>query len=216
METDNESSLLLKYDTPALSDVLDGLGINGGCAGIIPRGRNTDIAGRAYTVKFEPVPAGISAKAGDYIDDVTEGSVVVIDNGGIENCTVWGDILTLVAQIRKLAGTVIDGACRDLGDISASDYPVFSKHVFMKTGKNRVRLASVKETVALSGAAVKHGDFVRADKSGVLVIPQEAIGKVLEGAKIVAGLEDQIRDAVRAGMRLDEARKRFRYNQPLK
>ena len=216
MEKDEITAALLGYDTPALSDVLDNLGINGGCSGILPRAKNTKIAGRAFTVKFEPVSSGVSAIAGDYIDDVPEDSVIVIDNDGFDKCTVWGDILTLVAQIRGLAGTVIDGACRDLGELSTSDYPVFSKHVFMKTGKNRVRLATVQETITLSGTVINPGDFIRADKSGVLAIPQGEIGGVLEGAKIVAGLEEQIRDAVRNGMRLDEARKRFKYNQPFK
>ena len=85
MEGSEKISSLLKYDTPALSDVLDSLGINGGCPCIIPRSKNTEITGRAFTVKFEPVSSGVSAKAGDYIDDVPEGSVIVIDNGGFLN-----------------------------------------------------------------------------------------------------------------------------------
>jgi len=216
MEQNELISLLSKYDTPEISDALDNLHINGACLGIAPRSRNAEITGTVFTVKFEPVSPGVSAKAGDYIDDVPEGSVVVIDNGGIDNCTVWGDILTLVAGMRKLAGTVIDGACRDLSVISNSDYPVFSKHAFMRTGKNRVRLASVQENITLSGITVNPGDFIRADKSGVIVVPRHNIELVLEGSQKIHEVEDKIRSAVTGGMRLDEARRTFKYNQPLR
>ena len=51
---------------------------------------------------------------GDYIDDVEPGQIVVIDNDGRMDATVWGDILTLVADRKKIGGTVIDGVCRDI------------------------------------------------------------------------------------------------------
>jgi len=209
-------STLSKYDTPVLSDALDKLGSNGGCSHIVPRSQNTEIAGRAFTVKFEPVSPGMTAVAGDYIDDVPPGSVIVIDNSGLDYCTTWGDILTIVAQMRNLAGTVIDGACRDLHEISGSDYPVFSRHAFMQTGKNRIKLVSTQNSISLSGRTVNPGDYVRADKSGVLVIPQGMIEGVLSGADIINRLEEQIKEAVRNGSRLDEARRRFKYNDPLK
>jgi regulator of RNase E activity RraA len=50
---------------------------------------------------------------GDYIDDVPPGSVIVLDNGGRDNATVWGDILTEVAHNKGIAGTLIDGVNRD-------------------------------------------------------------------------------------------------------
>ena len=51
------------------------------------------MVGRAYTVKYLPV-AQDKGTVGDYIDDVPAGSVVVLDNAGRLDCTVWGDILT--------------------------------------------------------------------------------------------------------------------------
>src|SRR5437764_9130533 len=101
-----------KLDTTALSDALDRLGIPGQCLGIKPLDPQFRLTGRAFTILYGPagVPPGT---VGDYIDDVEPGQVVVLDNGGRENATVWGDILTWVAQRRSVAGTVIDGACRD-------------------------------------------------------------------------------------------------------
>ena len=71
------------------------------------------MAGRAWTLLYGPA-ANPPGTVGDYIDDVPPGSVIVLDNGGRDNATVWGDILTEIAQRRGIAGTVIDGMCRDV------------------------------------------------------------------------------------------------------
>jgi len=57
-------------------------------------------AGRAFTIRMMPV--GLTkGVVGDYIDDVKPGHVVVLDNDGREDATVWGDILTWVASQKK-------------------------------------------------------------------------------------------------------------------
>ena len=71
------------------------------------------MAGRAWTLLYGPA-ANPPGTVGDYIDDVPPGSVIVLDNGGRDNATVWGDILTEIAKRRGIAGTVIDGVCRDV------------------------------------------------------------------------------------------------------
>jgi regulator of RNase E activity RraA len=101
-------------DTPGVSDALDKLGIAGQCLDITPLDNCQGTAiGTAFTVKYVPCgqPAGT---AGDFIDDVAPGDIVVIDNDGRTDCTVWGDITTQYAGLRGIAGTVIDGVCRDV------------------------------------------------------------------------------------------------------
>jgi len=67
----------------------------------------------------------------------------VLDNGGRENATVWGDILTWVAHRRGVAGTVIDGACRDTHLSLELGYPIFSRSYSMRTGKDRVQVEAM-------------------------------------------------------------------------
>ena len=55
------------------------------------------------------------------------GEIVVIDNAGRSDATVWGDILTFVAHRRCVGGTVIDGHCRDIALSLELDYPIFSR-----------------------------------------------------------------------------------------
>src|SRR5437016_533625 len=112
MSEDQNIARASKLDTTSLSDALDRLGIAGQCLNIKPLDPDFRLAGRAFTILYGPAgqPPGT---VGDYIDDVPVGHVVVLDNGGRENATVWGDILTEIAHTRGIAGTVIDGACRD-------------------------------------------------------------------------------------------------------
>jgi regulator of RNase E activity RraA len=201
-----------KLDTTALSDALDRLGIPGQCLGIKPLDHRFRLAGRAYTLLYGPagVPAGT---VGDFIDEVPEGSVIVIDNGGRENATVWGDILTMVAHRRKVAGTVIDGACRDTHLAREIGYPLFSRSYSMRTGKDRVQLEAVNGVVNIGDARVLAGDILRGDADGVVAIPKAHENEVLAVAEEIDATEEKIRSAVLGGMSLTEARRQFKYHQ---
>lgn len=201
-----------RLDTATLSDALDKLGIAGQCHRIQPRSGEFRMAGRAWTLLYGPA-ANPPGTVGDYIDDVPPGSVIVLDNGGRENCTVWGDILTEIAHRRGIAGTVIDGICRDVALCLQLGYPVFSKAHWMRTGKDRVQVEATGVPVNIGDARVAPGDIVRGDADGVVVIPREHEAAVLDAAEAIEAAEDRIRASVRGGMRLDEARQQHRYHQ---
>jgi len=199
-------------DTATISDALDRLGLVGQCYRIKPRDPGFRMAGRAFTILYGPAgaPAGT---VGDFIDDVAPGSVVVLDNGGREDATVWGDILTEIAQRRGLAGTVIDGVNRDVQLCIDLKYPVFSKSNWMRTGKDRVQVEGMEVPVTIGGARVTCGDLLRGDADGVVVLPRKHEERILEAAEQIQEAEAHIREACRSGLRLDEARKRFGYHQ---
>ena len=201
-----------RLDTATLSDALDKLGIHGQCYRIKPRSTAFRMAGRAWTLLYGPAgnPPGT---VGDYIDDVPPGSVIVLDNGGRDNATVWGDILTEIAHRRGIAGTVIDGICRDVALCLELGYPVFSKDHWMRTGKDRVQVEATGGPVNIGDVRVAPGDILRGDADGVVVIPAAFEQQVLDAAEAVEAAEARIREAVRGGMRLDEARKQFKYHQ---
>jgi len=212
VEQDTNVARAAKLDTATLSDALDKLGIAGQCYRIKPRSGSFRMAGRAWTLLYGPA-ANPPGTVGDYIDDVPPGSVIVLDNGGRDNATVWGDILTEIAKRRGIAGTVIDGVCRDVALCTNIGYPVFSKDHWMRTGKDRVQVEATNVNVNIGDARVQPGDIVRGDADGVIVIPKQHEAKVLDTAEEVERAEDAIREAVRGGMRLDEARKHHRYHQ---
>jgi len=201
-----------KLDTTSLSDALDRLGIPGQCLNIKPLDHRFRLTGRAFTILYGPAgqPAGT---VGDYIDDVPAGSVVVLDNGGRENATVWGDILTWVAHRRGIAGTVIDGACRDTYLCRDLNYPVYSRSYSMRTGKDRVQVEATNVVVNIGDARVAPGDLLRGDADGVLVIPREHEDAVLAAAEEIDAVEQQIRALIGQGKTLAEARRQLGYHQ---
>lgn len=194
-----------------LSDALDRLGIEGQGVGLMPFDRQLRLAGPAFTIRM--VPVGLSGgSVGDYIDEVEPGQIVVIDNGGRLDTTVWGDILTLVASDRGIGGTVIDGVCRDIELSIERRYPIFARANTMRTGKDRVTADAYNQTVQLADVRVASGDWVVGDADGVVVIPLQRLSQVLDVAQEISAAEDRIRDAVRSGSRLDDARKAERYH----
>lgn len=196
---------LAGLDTPALSDALDRLGIDGQALGIMPLDRAFRFAGRAYTVRM--LPRGLSGKSvGDYIDDVSPGDVVVIDNGGRLDATVWGDILTTVAHRDGVAATVIDGVCRDVARSLELGYPIFARANTMRTGKDRVAAEAYGEPVQLAGIRVEPGDWLRGDADGVVIVPAARADEVIAAAEDVQATEDRIREAIDAGKPLQGAR----------
>lgn len=200
-----------RLETATLSDALDKLGIAGQCLGVKPLDQKLRLAGRAFTLAY--APTGPGGTVGDFIDDVPQGAIIAIDNGGRPDATVWGDILTLYAHNRGIGGTVIDGACRDTHLAIDLGYPLFSRSYSMRTGKDRVQLEAVQTTVNIGDARVRPGDILRGDADGVIAIPREREDEVLDTAEAIDAAEGRIRDAILSGMDLAEARRQQGYHK---
>ena len=200
---------LNKLSTSTVSDAMDRLGIAGQCLGIKPVDVKFRLCGRAYTMRTVPAEV-VAGSVGDYIDDVPAGAVVVIDNGGRQDKTVWGDILTFLAEKNGVAGTVIDGNCRDIHRCIEINYPVFSRGWSMRTGKDRVQLDQINIPVSIGDARVEPDDLLLGDADGVLAIPKD---RVVELAEEIEAAEEKIMEALRQGKKLYDARREFKYHE---
>ena len=201
-----------ELDTPSVSDAMDRIGIAAGCLGLLSVVPGTKTVGRAFTVKYRLTGEVERGTVGDFLDDVAPGQVVVIDNAGRMDCTVWGDIMTVVADRRGIAGTVIDGVCRDVPKIRELGYPLFSRGRYMMTGKDRVEIDAVNGPVSIAGRQVRPGDIILADDSGVVVIPASRAEEVLSIASEIEAVEQHILKLVGKGLSLREARERSKYH----
>lgn len=214
MNSDDKELLALfeGLDTPGVSDALDKLGLPGQCLGVAPLGNYSQvIVGPAFTVQYvtASVPPGT---VGDFIEDVAPGDVVVIDNAGRTDCTVWGDIMTQYAVQRQIAATVIDGVCRDVNKALSDGYPIFSKGRFMRTGKDRVQVQSVNQPVSIGTARVCSRDIVVADGNGVVIVPRDRAREVATVARHIESVETDIRELLSQGQTLKEARAALGYH----
>lgn len=200
-----------QLDTATISDALDKHGLVGQCYRIMPRSNTFRMTGRAWTLLYGPAgsPPGT---VGDYIDDIDEGKVIVLDNNGRSDATVWGDILTEAASRKGIAGTVINGVNRDVALCIELNYPIYSLGNWMRTGKDRVQVEATQVPVNIGDVRVCPGDIVRGDADGVVVVPSAFEEQVLASAEAIQAAEDKIRHSVRNGLSLRDARAMHGYH----
>lgn len=207
---------LLRLDSAAISDALDSLGIGRALFGIQARCEGRKVAGPAFTVQYQPLLPSRKGfqNAANYIDDVPEGSVVVVSNDGNTSCTNWGDILTKKALSRGVAGTVINGSARDIETVRSLRYPLYSRGIFMVSGKNRVELKATNVRVFFDDVPVDPGDWIFADDNGVVVIAADRLEETIARAEAITRTEAQIVASIDSGESLAQARDRFGYAVP--
>lgn len=216
MTSDNHASPdpvtgLATLGTANISDAMDKIGLPASVLGITPLAPAFRLVGRAFTVRYVPAGHG-TANSGDWLDDVAAGEVPVIDNEGRVDCTVWGDIMTSVAAAKGLAGTVIDGVCRDSAKPVDISYPVFSRGRFMRTGKDRVELAETGGTVSIGGVRVRRGDWVVGDADGIVIVAIDVVPDVLAIGREIVKREAMILQFALENHSLRTAREKYNYH----
>ena len=210
-DSEAQAKALFELGTATVSDALDRLGINAACLGLAPTTSAESMCGFAVTVRYGPASTE-AGTVGDYIDEVPAGSVVVLDNAGRLDCTVWGDILTEYALEHRIAGVLIDGVCRDTALAAELGFPMFARGRYMRTGKDRVQVEEVGGSVTIGGVRVAPGDLVIADRDGALIVPASVLDEVLTAATEIRTVEDRIRAEIRTGTSLRAARAAHGYH----
>ncbi len=202
-----------QLSTAEVSDALDAMRLPGSVLGVGHVAGRKRLFGPAYTVRYAPVDTTNPGTVGDYLDETPEGAVVVLDNAGRVDCTVWGGILSQLAAHRGIGGTVVHGVCRDTAEAEQVGYPLYACGRFMRTGKDRVQVESVGGVVSLGDVRVAAGDWIVADDDGVVVVPQACAAEVFERALALRHAEERIVAATLAGAPLGEARRQTAYHR---
>ena len=126
------------------------------------------------------------------------GDVLLIDAGGDMNNAVVGGILTFYATSIGLAGIVIDGAIRDVAEIREREFPVYARGVTHR-GPYKDGPGEINVTVSVGGMVVNPGDIVVGDQDGLLAIPQDGVGELIEKARGVLAAEAETLRAMKEG-----------------
>jgi len=189
-------SILRDVSSPNISDAMHR---KGAMRDIHPINLGTKIVGRAVTVQTF---AGDWAKPVEAIDIAGPGDVLVIYNGS-NNIAPWGGLATLSCKNKGIEGVVVDGAVRDVDEIRAMNYPIFSSGITPNAGDPK-GMGEINAEITCGGQLVRSGDYIVGDDSGVVVIPKERAYEIARRAKEVEKMESRLYEEIRRGKTLSQ------------
>jgi 4-hydroxy-4-methyl-2-oxoglutarate aldolase len=130
------------------------------------------------------------------VGDEPEGKVVVLASNGYTDASMGGGTKLSRLQEHGCAGVLTDGRLRDFDELAGYDFAAYCSGETTKWGGGEVTPFQANLPVVLSGVGVVPGQWVFADSSGAVVIPEPQLDDVLAGARSVEAEDERARDQI--------------------
>ena len=192
---------LSRLDSCAVSDALDKLGLKGSVTGLERFSTDRRIAGQVLTVKLDRAEGRTNTRhlCTAAIDAAKPGDIIVVEQRTGLDAASWGGNLSIGAQVRGVAGVIVEGPARDIDDSRKLDFTVFARSHTARTARGRIVEVATNEPITVGDVTVSPGDYVIADASAVVFVAQAEIARVLEAAEAIMQREDALAQAIRGG-----------------
>jgi len=153
------------------------------------------LAGPAITVLCPP---GDNLMIHAAVEVCSPGDVLVVATTAESSDGMFGELLATSCRAHGVAGLVIDAGVRDTTDLTAMNFPVWSKAISAQ-GTVKATAGSVNIEIFCAGARVRPGDVIVGDQDGLVVVPLENALTVSDLAKQRQAKEVRSRERLRAG-----------------
>jgi regulator of RNase E activity RraA len=131
------------------------------------------------------------------VHDEPEGKVLVLASNGHSDISLGGGTKLSRTQNLGLAGVLADGRLRDFDQLARYDFTTYCRGETTRWGGDVVTPFQANIPVVISGVGIRPGDFICADSSGAVVIPQSQVRDVLEEAVRVSGEDSGYIEAIK-------------------
>jgi 4-hydroxy-4-methyl-2-oxoglutarate aldolase len=210
---DNLAQLQSAY-TAVVADALDQLGLRDRALDPAIRALHASatVAGRALPVHVVPSAAKPDPPYESWIrliEMIEPGDALVIAvDDGIRAAT-WGELFSCAARGRGALVAISDGLVRDATLTAEVGFPVFARGCSPLDTLGRAEIASVGEDIRCGGVTVARGDYMVADADGVIAVPANAVGGVMDIVREKTRLETGGREELLAGASVREVWERY-------